>query len=357
MPAAKKPKLGAAWAEYIFLDVVGYSKRTIESQTTVVKALNQIVRRCVKEHRLGADRVIYVPTGDGMCVALLNVGNPYDIQMQIALGILRGVEEHNSRVHEDQLKFTVRIGINANRDNVVIDINGNYNVAGAGINESARIMDKADGGQILVGDTVFESLKARNKYISAFKTHPAVTVKHGLLLNLHQFVGRGHSYLNSEVPSALRTSSDARKEPGGAVAWAPHDLRKAGPKIKVEIGPTAAQLEWAKANGVELPQPLTVMALIDTGASVTVINPEVAVSCGLLQTGEVAISSTGMIAKRREYVGALRFPDFNLGRRDPVRLITLPLPGQDVACLIGRDVLENWRLVYDGRTGKVTLEE
>src|SRR5271157_1990611 len=169
MPSAKakRPKLGAdAWVERIFLDVVSYSKRRTDSQTAIIKALNRIVKDSVRARRLRPDQTIFIPTGDGMCVALINVGNPYDIQMQIALAILKGLHEHNTGTCEEELRFAVRVGINMSRDNVFIDINGNPNVAGKGINDAARIMGEADGGQILVGEVVFNNLKQRGKYPS-----------------------------------------------------------------------------------------------------------------------------------------------------------------------------------------------
>jgi gag-polyprotein putative aspartyl protease len=355
MPAAKKRRLGAAWAEHIFLDVVGYSKRTIESQTSIIKTLNKIVRDSIHAHAPGADRTIYIPTGDGICVTLLNVGDPFDIQMQVALGILERIREHNSHATEEQLAFEVRIGINANRDNVVVDINGNRNVAGAGINEASRVMGKADGGQILVGNPVFETLKLHDEYISAFRPYSA-TVKHGLLLQLHQFVGRGHPFLNVSVPSAFRTPADFKAQGGIKSSERRAALRLGGLKIRVEIAWSQAEAKLAWSIGLTR-EPLTIMALIDTGASATVINPEVAITCGLRRTGDVNISSAGGVGRYPEYVGAICFPGSDLTTLDPVRLVACPLPGQEVACILGRNILERWRLVYDGRTGEVHIED
>src|SRR5580698_400087 len=101
MSAPRKPKLGAAWAESIFLDVVGYSKRRTDSQTAIIKALNRIVKDSIRPRRLRSDQRIFIPTGDGMCIALLNRAEPYDLQMQIALEILKGVKKHNSRAVDD----------------------------------------------------------------------------------------------------------------------------------------------------------------------------------------------------------------------------------------------------------------
>ena len=116
-------------------------------------------------------------------------------------------------------------------------------------------------------------------------------------------------------------------------------------------------LNAAALGDIELAKPLTITALIDTGASRTVINPEVAVTCALKYIGQVRISSAGHINERREFVGALRFPDSGLRGFDPLRFVACPLPEQDVSCLLGRDILERWAMTYDGRSVFVEIEE
>src|SRR5208282_6046351 len=112
MPSPRRPMLGASSAEYIFLDVVAYSERTIEAQSAIIKALNDIVRQAVGAHHLGAKKVIYIPTGDGVCIALLDVSDPPDVQIKIALAILERLYHLNKKVSEDELRFSVRVGIN-----------------------------------------------------------------------------------------------------------------------------------------------------------------------------------------------------------------------------------------------------
>ncbi|SRR5216684_5500497 len=135
------------------------------------------------------------------------------------------------------------------------------------------------------------------------------------------------------------------------------ELRKSGPKITVTIGHPQAALALAEQSHLELKKPFTVTALIDTGASRTVISPQLAVTCGLRQTGQARISSAGHITDRPEYAAAIRFPGQELQGFDPMSLVACPLPAQDVACLLGRDVLERWNLTYDGRSGLVEVNE
>ena len=335
MPSRRAPKLGASSAEYIFLDVVAYSERTIEAQAGIIQTLNSIVRQSVGKLRLSSEEVIYIPTGDGICIALLDVSDPPDIQIKVALEILKRLHNYNKRTKDDELTFLVRVGINSNRDNVIIDINGRPNVSGDGINMCARIMNKADGGQILVGDSVFGNLRKRKEYVSAFRYHPAVEVKHGVLLNIYQFIREGIPSLDVSIPKAFRSAVEAKAQ-AGARGFSRSDLRARGLRLKVEIGPADAEARWANIIGAELRKPLRVTALIDTGASVTVINPQVAITCGLRQVGQAAVSTTGNVTHVPEYVGRIAFPDLPLQARDPVRLVACSLPGPDFSCLIGR---------------------
>jgi len=135
------------------------------------------------------------------------------------------------------------------------------------------------------------------------------------------------------------------------------DLRRTGPKITVTISHPQKSIAFAERSHVQLKKPYTVTALIDTGAARTVISPELASTCGLQQTGEARIASAGHVTDRPEFVGAINFPDDGLQGFDPISLVACPLPKQEVACLLGRDVLERWSLTYDGRSGLVEVEE
>jgi len=166
------------YAKYIFLDIVKYSTRSVEGQTAVIKALNEIVEQVANEYKIDADHAIYIPTGDGMCIGLINVINPYDIHLHISLDILNLIEKHNKKELNPTYKFNVRIGINENDDNLVTDINGKRNFAGNGINIAQRIMSCGDANMIIVSSSVKDRLSARDAYLNKFKGYK-VTIKHG----------------------------------------------------------------------------------------------------------------------------------------------------------------------------------
>lgn len=191
-----------ARVQYVILDVVGYTRnRSVEAQSEVVATLNDIVIKTLQEMKVPAERTILIPTGDGMAIALIEVTG-VDIHLQVALEILRMIANHNSATSDKMRRFDVRIGINENIDNVLLDINGRKNVAGAGISMAQRIMDKADANQILVGHAVYDVLRQREKYFTSFRVFSA-TGKHGIQFAVYQFLSKDSLGLNVDVPSAF----------------------------------------------------------------------------------------------------------------------------------------------------------
>ena len=186
-----------ALVKYIYLDIVGYSfDRTVEAQTEIINILNSIVLNAVKEQKIGKEKIIYIPTGDGMCICLLNVIDPYDIHLRIALSILEQLYRRNEKQQDNKRSFKIRIGINENHDNIITDINNRENVAGAGINFAQRIMTLAKGNQIYVGQSVYEKLVQRDLYFNSF-VHENVIFKHGTNYSCYQYINENCIYLNS----------------------------------------------------------------------------------------------------------------------------------------------------------------
>lgn len=188
----------------VFLDIVGFTKnRSVEAQSDLVATLNDVVTKAMKCLAVPEPNVVLLPTGDGMAVALVDVAG-VDVHLRLALEILRLVAEHNAAEADGMRRFEVRMGINENIDNLVVDINGRRNVAGAGISMAQRIMDKADGGQVLVGQTVYEVLRQRESYLSSFRRFRAKG-KHEIEFDVYQFVAKDAHGLNVAEPSAFAT--------------------------------------------------------------------------------------------------------------------------------------------------------
>lgn len=187
-------------AKYIFLDIVRYSyQRTVEAQTDIIAVMNKIVLTTIKSFKIKTSQRILIPTGDGICIALLDMNEPYDVHLQIALSILQELAKYNKTQSDSMRQFLVRIGLNENTDNLVIDVNDNTNIAGAGITEAQRIMDQGSGGTVFVGRTVYAQLHLRERHLGKFR-HLPTTIKHNIRLDIYQYVDPTLSYLNSEDP-------------------------------------------------------------------------------------------------------------------------------------------------------------
>jgi class 3 adenylate cyclase len=196
---SSEPDVVRRYAKYIFLDVIGFSARSAEAQSTIVKNLNCIVRAALTHGGVTEHRIL-IPTGDGMCVAILDPQLPYDVHIQTALQILKLLSQENSSTRDESRRFDVRIGINQNTDILVQDVNDRTNVAGAGINMASRVMDKADAKQILVSQTVHDELQPSERYMRAFRSFDTVA-KHGIRFRVFQYIGSGHDGLDTSVPT------------------------------------------------------------------------------------------------------------------------------------------------------------
>jgi predicted aspartyl protease len=99
-------------------------------------------------------------------------------------------------------------------------------------------------------------------------------------------------------------------------------------------------------------------ALIDTGASRTVVTPEVVKRLGLRKIDETQLRRVGGINENAEvYVAALQFPRYKLATIEIIEVVCCELPQQVIQCLLGRDVLPRWVFTYDGTKGNWGIEE
>jgi class 3 adenylate cyclase len=191
-----------ARVQYVFLDVVGFTKnRSVEAQSDIIAGLNDLMILAVQSVDLPLDSIVFLPTGDGMAVAMIDVP-AVDVHLRWALEVLRRTAHRNSHTEDASRRFEVRIGINENIDNVLLDINQRRNVAGAGVSMAQRIMDKADAGQILVGQAVYDVLRQREKYLSSFRVFHA-SGKHDVAFPVYQYLSKDSPGLNVATPSAF----------------------------------------------------------------------------------------------------------------------------------------------------------
>jgi class 3 adenylate cyclase len=202
---------------HIFLDVVGFTHRTVEAQTEIIASMNAAVRRALRRNEAKRGDTILLPTGDGVCICVRSAELPFDVDLRIALDIISNIAQLNTQTADVRRQFGVRIGMNENRDVIVKDINGRNNIAGIGINTAARLMDLADANQIALSESVYQRLAFRDKYTGAFQRHIA-TMKHGVVCAFHQYIGEGN-FVNRDVPYAVRVYQAADGKMPAVVAF------------------------------------------------------------------------------------------------------------------------------------------
>src|SRR2546425_12513618 len=80
--------------------------------------------------------------------------------------------------------------------------------------------------------------------------------------------------------------------PSVKLSSTPAGLLQQGPLIDILISATRFELDEGRAVGLDFAE-WPVRALIDTGASVTIINPQIAKTCKLRQTSRARIVAVG----------------------------------------------------------------
>jgi hypothetical protein len=139
--------------------------------------------------------------------------------------------------------------------------------------------------------------------------------------------------------------------------WDPFDSFDPGPLIRVVLTNTDDVIREGRAIGLEFPPPHAQMALLDTGSPFTFVSRTFAEKWKLFQTGaRNPIRTMGGDWLCDEYSGSMSFPDSNLPRVEILRIRGADFNREPFfSCVIGRDVLKNWDIRFDGRARRVTI--
>src|SRR5712692_268260 len=178
MSAEIKKEIKLEIAHVLFIDIVGYSKLSINDQRAAIDELTQVVRASEQfQNAEAAARLIKIPTGDGM--ALVFYKSPEE-PVECALEISRALKEHP--------RLQLRMGVHSGPVSGVIDVNGQANLAGAGLNMAQRVMVCGDAGHILVSKHSADDLGEYEHWRPLLHDLGECEVKHGMrvsIVNLH----------------------------------------------------------------------------------------------------------------------------------------------------------------------------
>src|SRR5438067_7416 len=190
MSAEVKKEIELEIAHVLFLDIVGYSKLSVNEQHARVDELNGIVRLSEQFQKAeAANRILKIPTGDGM--ALVFYKSPEE-PAQCAFEISRALKAvgqalppaGQERRQAGMLALQVRMGIHSGPVSGVVDVNERTNVAGAGINLAQRVMDCGDAGHILLSHHVAEDLAEYERWRPFLHDIGTFEVKHGVRVSV-----------------------------------------------------------------------------------------------------------------------------------------------------------------------------
>jgi len=186
-------------AHVLFVDIVGYSKLSINQQRAVVNELTEVVSASDQFQKAeAAERLIKIPTGDG--IALVFYTSP-EAPAQCAVEISRALKEHP--------RLQLRMGIHSGPVSGVVDVNERANLAGAGLNVAKRVMDCGDSGHILVSKHVAEDLEEYERWRPLLHDLGSCEVKHGgrvSVVNLYD-----DQFGNAKLPRRFETVQKRRR--------------------------------------------------------------------------------------------------------------------------------------------------
>src|SRR5213080_2167436 len=199
MPSEIKREVTLEIVHVLFLDIVGYSKRLTDEQQALIAQLNQVVRSSTAFQKAeAADRLIKIPTGDGM--ALIFYNSP-EQPVECALEISRELKWFP--------ELPVRMGVHSGPVSAVTDLNDRTNAAGIGINVAQRVMDCGDSGHILLSQRVAEDLQQYGRWRPYLHDLGEVEVKHGIQVHVFNLYTDGAG--NPDLPEKLRQVKPTRR--------------------------------------------------------------------------------------------------------------------------------------------------
>lgn len=137
-------------------------------------------------------------------------------------------------------------------------------------------------------------------------------------------------------------------------------IQRGGPLIQVIIAVSSPFQEALKLAGQSIPKPIAGTFLIDAGASSTCVDAGLITSLDLPVIGSVNIqtpSTQGGSHTCKQYDAMLFLPDSNGSGFliDAIPLLATHLKSQGIDGLIGRDVLDQCTLIYNGSVKLFTL--
>jgi class 3 adenylate cyclase len=207
----------------LFIDIVGYSTRSVQEQLEMKEAFNDFIADAVGN--VAASERIMVDTGDGAAIAFL--GDPEDA-LFAALSLRDAIDVAKLAVGEPGF---VRMGVNLGPLKIVRDINGHTNMIGDGVNDAQRVMSFAEPGQVMVSHSYYDIISRFSRDYAQLFVYEGM--RHDKHVREHELYRFGASADMHDLAEKLRGRTLARSTGGGSgdastmhVDWARDKVRE-----------------------------------------------------------------------------------------------------------------------------------
>jgi len=172
-------------ASTLFLDIVGYSKRSVDDQLICKRHFNMLISKAMM-NIAEPDRVL-LDTGDGAALCFLE--NPEEA-LNVAVRLLRVIL---SLKKTQAPYYQLYLGINLGPIKIMQDVNSQRNVLGDGINVAQRIVSFAKPNQLLVSRSFYELVVSLNQ------TRKVLFKYQGIHVDKHEREHEAYEFLTTKL--------------------------------------------------------------------------------------------------------------------------------------------------------------
>ncbi len=135
----------------------------------------------------------------------------------------------------------------------------------------------------------------------------------------------------------------------------PKLLQQRGPLLQIEVSVPDVLANKLYQEKKPIPPPVTGLGLLDTGASITGVDVNALQQLSLSMINEVTMNHPGGEDKQGIYACQISFPGTQIEDIEFSAALGSNLKGQGLLAILGRDVLKDYQLVYNGPGGFWTI--
>jgi len=125
-----------------------------------------------------------------------------------------------------------------------------------------------------------------------------------------------------------------------------------GPLLPIEVSVPQTLIDHLTSKGEPVPPTVSGNALVDTGASISVVDLEVISKLKISPVGVVRVQTTAGQVDQNVFPMRFKLPNLTI---ESETVVGADLKPHRIVALIGRDVLSRFVFIYLGGTGRIVL--